>query len=107
MTDEEEQKVAVDLSHSDTDPDRFMKRAKLFVLSAYNSTVDNEDLQISAEELFVVWFSKTLQNWKALVATTVPGDGLYFEVTHNGDKDETYVDVYMKISNHKFSPQGV
>lgn len=49
-------------------------------------------------EVYVVWFCKTLQNWKALVGTTL-ADALYFEVTHNGDKSETYVDVYKKIEN--------
>ena len=47
--------------------------------------------------MFVVWFCKTLQNWKAIVA------GLDFdefiEVTHNGDKNETYVDIYRKVTN--------
>lgn len=53
----------------------------------------------SVDQLFVVWFCKTLQNWKALVATTVPGDGLYFEITHNGDSKETYIDTYKKEAN--------
>ena len=52
---------------------------------------------ISEDDLFVVWFSKTLQNWKALVASH--GDTRYFEVTHNGDKGETYVDTYFKRDN--------
>ncbi len=47
--------------------------------------------------MFVVWFCKTLQNWKAIVV------GLDFdefiEVTHNGDKNETYVDIYRKEMN--------
>ena len=50
-----------------------------------------------------MWFSKTLQNWKALVGTNqIKSDekcGDYAEVTHNGDKKETYVDVYVKVSN--------
>lgn len=49
------------------------------------------------EFMYVVWFCKTLQNWKAIVA------GLDFdefiEVTHNGDKNETYVDIYRKEMN--------
>lgn len=45
-----------------------------------------------------MWFSKTLQNWKALVSTTV-SDGMYYEITHNGDKGETYLDVYKKWDN--------
>jgi hypothetical protein len=51
---------------------------------------------VDLEDVFVVWFCKTLQNWKALVATTQPVP-TYYEVTHNGDKGETYVDIYTKI----------
>ena len=65
----------------------------------YNSHVDKTDnVQIQLEDVFVVWFCKTLQNWKALVSTTIP-DGKYYEVTHNGDKNETYLDVYVKLDN--------
>ena len=32
------------------------------------------------------------------VSTTV-SDGMYYELTHNGDKGETYVDVYKKWDN--------
>lgn len=59
--------------------------------------------EIKAEDCFVVWFSKTLQNWKALVSTNrIKSDekcGDYAEITHSGDKKETYVDVYTKVSN--------
>lgn len=48
--------------------------------------------------VYVVWFAKTLQNWKALVSTNLP-DGMYYEVTHNGDKGETYLDAYKKWDN--------
>ena len=48
--------------------------------------------------MYIVWFCKTLQNWKALVSTDVI-NGVYWEVTHNGDKNETYVDTYFKSSN--------
>lgn len=46
----------------------------------------------------IVWFCKTLQNWKAMVALLVENGGFY-EVTYNGDKEETYVDYYKKQSN--------
>lgn len=52
----------------------------------------------SLDEVMIVWFSKTLQNWKALVTTTLP-DGMYYEVTHNGTGNVTYVDVYKKFDN--------
>ena len=49
-------------------------------------------------ELYIVWKCKTLQNWKALISTDVI-NGLYWEVTHNGDKNETYVEMYKKTNN--------
>lgn len=51
-----------------------------------------------AFDVYVVWFSKTLQNWKALVSSTLP-DGMYYEVTYNGDRKETYIDAYKKFQN--------
>lgn len=49
-------------------------------------------------ELFVPWFCKLLKGWKATVGTTLP-DGYYFELTHNGEKNETYLDFYQKRDN--------
>jgi hypothetical protein len=46
----------------------------------------------------LVWFCKTLQNWKALLITSLPDD-TYYEVTYNGDKKEMYIDVYKKTEN--------
>ena len=54
---------------------------------------------ITLEIVFVVWACKTLQNYKALLSTTVSGDGIYAEYTYNGDKQEMYEDVYKKDSN--------
>ena len=39
-----------------------------------------------------------MQNNKALASTTV-SDGMYYEITYNGDKQETYIDVYKKWEN--------
>lgn len=67
--------------------------------------------EIKAEDCFVVWFSKTLQNWKALVSTNQIKSGEkygdYAEITHNGDKKETYVDIYAKVSNRAIKDQEV
>lgn len=76
-----------------------MDRAKQLVVDYFNKHVDVTDgKKLTVEDVFVVWFSKTLQNWKALVSTTV-SDGMYYEITHNGDKGETYIDVYKKWDN--------
>ena len=75
------------------------EKAKQIVVDYFNKHVDvTGNKKITVADVFIVWFSKTLQNWKALVSTTV-GDGMYYEITHNGDKDETYVDVYKKREN--------
>lgn len=76
------------------------ERAKQIVVDYFNSHVEKTDgKQISLEDVYVVWFCKTLQNWKALLSTNVR-DGMYYEITHNGDKNETYVDVYKKWENY-------
>lgn len=76
------------------------EQAKKIVMEYFNSHVDKTDnQQITMNDVYVVWFSKTLQNWKALVSTTV-SDGMYYEITHNGNENETYVDVYKKWENY-------
>ena len=49
-------------------------------------------------ELFTVWKAKVLQNWKYLISSTLP-DGMYYEITYNGDKKEWYLDAYKKFEN--------
>ena len=49
-------------------------------------------------EVYTVWKSKTLQNWKYLLSTTL-FDGMYYELTFNGDKSEWYLDAYKKFEN--------
>lgn len=75
------------------------ERAKQIVADYFNNHADKTDhVYIATDDVFVVWFCKTLQNWKALLSTTV-SDGMYYEVTHNGDKGETYLDTYKKWEN--------
>ena len=49
-------------------------------------------------EVYTVWKCKTLQNWKYLIASTLY-DGMYYEMTFNGDKNEWYLDAYKKFEN--------
>lgn len=60
------------------------------------------NVNVATSSMYVVWFVKALQNWKALVSTDVVS-GIYVEVTHNGVKGETYVDVYEKRHNYCFT----
>ena len=79
--------------------DEMLSRAKKLVVNYFNNWVDKTDnTKITMDDVFVVWFCKTLQNWKALVSTDI-SDGMYYEVTHNGDKGETYLDAYKRWEN--------
>lgn len=49
-------------------------------------------------EVYVVWKCKALQNWKYLISSTL-FDGMYYELTYNGDKKEWYLDAYKKFEN--------
>ena len=49
-------------------------------------------------DVFIVWKVKALQNWKWLLSTTL-FDGMYYELTYNGDKNEFYLDAYKKFEN--------
>ena len=76
-----------------------MKLIKETVCDYTNEHFDKTDkMQITVDDVYVVWFCKTLQNWKGLASTTVP-DGMYYELTYNGDKDEMYLDAYKKFEN--------
>lgn len=81
------------------DNSAMIEKAKQIVVDYFNNHKDKTDhVLIGKEHVFVVWFCKTLQNWKALVSTTIP-DGMYYEITHNGDKGETYLGAYKKWEN--------
>ena len=72
------------------------------VVAYTNNHLDKSDKkEITANDVFVVWNCKTLQNNKALLSTTL-FDGMYYEITFNGDKKELYFDAYKKWENIKY-----
>lgn len=79
----------------------FVKFCKNQIVNYTNDHLDKTDNKVITEEdVFVVWLCKTLQNNKALLSTTL-FDGMYYEVTYNGDNDEAYIDAYKKWENYK------
>lgn len=80
--------------------DIFFDICKREVVEYFNQHADKTDQKkITEDDVFIVWACKTLQNNKALMSTTVP-DGMYYEVTYDGDKQQAYVDVYKKWQNY-------
>lgn len=79
--------------------DEFIKICKETIVNYFNDRVEiTDDKKITEENVFIVWSCKTLQNNKALVSTTI-SDGMYYELTYNGDKKELYLDAYKKWEN--------
>lgn len=86
--------------------DEFLKLCKKIVKEYANEHLDKTDnVQIAEDNIFVVWSCKTLQNNKALVSTTLY-DGMYYELTYNGDKKEVYLDAYKKFENKAIKVEG-
>lgn len=80
----------------------FLNICKNEVAEYFNKNKDATDKtkDLTADDVFVVWYCKTLQNHKALLSTPV-SDGMYYEITYNGDKNELYFDAYKKWKNVK------
>lgn len=75
----------------------FLDMARLEVNKYVLDHLDKSE-PIPEYDVYVVWSCKTLQNHKALISTTLP-DGMYYECTYNGDKNEMYFDAYKKFEN--------
>ena len=85
------------------DSEKFISKCKELVAAYTNNHLDKSDKkEITANDVFVVWNCKTLQNNKALLSTTL-FDGMYYECTYNGDKQELYFDAYKKWENIKYN----
>jgi hypothetical protein len=48
--------------------------------------------------VYTVWKCKILQNWKYLLSTSL-FDGMYYELTYDGDNGKWYLDAYKKFEN--------
>lgn len=80
----------------------FIEECQQLVAEYANSHLDVTDgaKKLTADEVYVVWSVKVLQNSKALLSTPLL-DGMYYEVTYNGDENEIYFDAYKKFENKK------
>lgn len=82
--------------------DYFIRVAKEYVVYYTNGEMTDKtpENKITTKDIYVVWLNKTLKNNRALLSTTVE-DGVYYEFTYNGDKDEFYFDAYKHENNYR------
>lgn len=78
----------------------YQRKAKQTVVLYYNrrQRLLLNGSELNENDVYIVWFSKTLQNWKAMASTKLP-DGIYYELTYNGEKNELYLDAYKRLDN--------
>lgn len=77
----------------------YLNICKAKVADYFNKNSDKTDQKhITVNDVYVVWYCKSLQNHKALLSTNV-SDGMYYELTYNGDKNQLYMDAYKKWQN--------
>lgn len=72
-------------------------QAQILVSDYVYDHLDKSDDPVDFD-VYIVWQCKVLQNWKFLISTSLH-DGMYYEVTYNGDKKEWYLDAYKKFEN--------
>lgn len=70
-----------------------IKLVKDYVLEHLDKSDSKPDF-----EVYTVWKCKILQNWKYLISTTLP-DGMYYEMTYDGNNNRWYLDAYKKFDN--------
>ena len=77
--------------------------ARTLVTKTFNEHMEQTDnFALTFSDTYVVKYSYILGNWKALVSTTVI-DGKYYEITYNSDKNEYYIDTYVKLRNERIT----
>lgn len=79
----------------------YLEKAKMLVAQHANERMNFTEQPLKVEDVYVVWFCKTLQNWKAMLSSTRPDD-MYYEVTYDGDNSISYVDSYKKWENKAY-----
>ena len=79
-------------------------RALAIVRNYILEHLDKSDPSVSFE-VYTVWKAKVLQNWKYLISSDLP-DGMYYELTYDGDKGRWYLDAYKKFENRVVEEDG-
>lgn len=89
------------------DNEKFLNRAMQLVNDYTRANIDKSVGPVPAldSKPFVVWSVKVLKNNKALLSTPL-ADGMYYEVTYDGNRDKIYFDAYKKWENIEYDAEA-
>lgn len=80
--------------------DQFLHDAQIAVFNMAKEGLDPTDnVEFCIGDVYVVTYSFILFNQKAMLSTNLP-DGKYYEVTYNSEKEEMYVDCYVRVKQN-------
>lgn len=77
---------------------KFMDEIAISIVRNYIIEHLDKTDEMPTFEVYIVWKCKALQNWKYLLSSSL-FDGMYYELTYNGNKNEWYLDAYKKFEN--------
>lgn len=84
-------------------PEEFITKAKELVAQYENIKIEKQGIKwdrakFDIKDIYVVWWSKTLQNAKAILSHNRT-KGMLYEVTLDGENKKIYFDSYKKDKN--------
>ena len=83
--------------------EEFIETCKTILFNKESERLDKfERPNFTMDDIFVVWYCKSLQNHKALLSSKLM-NGRYIEFTYNGDLKKYYVDSYEKQEHSEFT----
>lgn len=79
---------------------QFSERGRRIIADHVNAEnkANGSPIRITPDDVYMPWFCKTLQNAKGTFSTN-RADGIYYELTYDGDRERFYLDVYQKTGN--------
>ena len=82
-----------------------IEKAKALVREYVDKHIDHNNAN-AKYSIFVIWQASVLENFKCLIATTLPA-GMYFELTYDGEHGCWYFDAYQKVENRVINDDGL
>jgi len=88
----------IDAKLNNFDPDDPISKIKRIVSEQIDNRLRVGIAEVPEYKIYIVSFTYILGGWKAMASSNLP-DGLYYEVTYNVARKETYVDTYKRYGN--------